>query len=149
MTQFNINNLTAVQKIALAKSLGDQDSHVKVARRQLTPGLHDIPPFTVTVSGALQVEPDQSYIPTTSVSLIGAVSLAVRRMGIQRGPFLKALREVCSEALSADEQTRAAIMAGTEVREFEAAFKEEFTSRLPAKTRFGHVKRSRINLSAE
>lgn len=134
----SINTLTPTQLLALSKSV--TAAQAKNARAQVSPGEHIVPTFSVTVDGTLKVSEDEDYTPTTSISLIGVTAVALRRMGIQRGPFLKVLKEICQEALGQDEQTRAALMAEANVREFEAAFKEEFTSQLPKAHRAGKVR---------
>jgi len=133
----NIDSLSPVQLLALSKAL--KENQVKAARNAVLPGQHIVPTFQVTIGGNLKVGADEEYTPTTSVSLIGATCLAIRRMGIQREKFLQVLKEVCQEALSQDDRTRDALMAEMNVQEFEAAFREEFTSQLPKKTRKGRV----------
>lgn len=133
----DLSNLTPTQVLALSKALNR--NQVTNARGAVSPGNHIVPTFQVEIGGNLEVKEDESYTPTTSVSLIGATCLAIRRMGIQREAFLKAMKEVCQEALQHDEQTRAALMAEANVREFERAFRSEFTSQLPQKTRNGKV----------
>lgn len=137
----NLATLSPLQTVALAKAVTDRDSVVKNARRVLVPGIHQVPEFTVEISGTLEISADEQYTPTTSISLIGLCCLAVKRMGIQRDPFLAKLREICQEALTVDEQTRAAIMAEADVEGFMLAFREEFTSQLPSKTRLGRIHR--------
>lgn len=149
MTHINLESLSPLQKIALANALVPRDSTTKMARAAIQPGEHEIPPFQVEVSGSLKVAEDEDYTPTTSISLIGTVLLAVRRMGIQRGPFLKVMKEICTEALLADEQTRGAIMAGAELGNFEEAFRSEFTSQLPQKTRKGKIIRGGLTVAAQ
>lgn len=134
----SIENLTATQVFALSKAVKAAQS--KAARAEFGAGEHIVPTFQVEVGGSLKVSADEEYVPTTSISLIGATSMALRRMGIQRGPFLKAMKEACQEALQSDEATRAALMADANVAEFEAAFREEFTAQLPKASRRGKVK---------
>ena len=132
-------SLTNLQRLALAKAVNTRSREQIAARSEVEPGQYTLDPFTIRVSGELTVGEDETYVPTTGVSLTGATCLAIRRMGIQRENFLKVLKEVCTEALAADAQTRSALMADANVKEFERAFRAEFTSQLPSSTRKGKV----------
>jgi len=139
----NLDSLTPAQIFALSKVV--KEAQAKGAREQLVVGNNIVPTFRVEVEGGVSVSENEEYVPTTSISLIGATCLAIRRMGIQREAFLKAMKEVCTEALNSSEATRASLMADVNVQEFETAFKAQFTSQLPLATRKG---KTRVTVSA-
>jgi hypothetical protein len=134
----NLESLTPSQLFALSKVV--KTAELKSAREQLAPGEHIVPTFAVQIDGNVSVSEDEEYVPTTSISLIGAACLAIRRMGIQREAFLKVMKEVCTEALTSSEATRAALMLDANVKEFETAFKAEFTAQLPKASRKGKTR---------
>lgn len=131
--------MNSLELVALTKAISDKSSTYKEARNELAPGTHEVD-FTARIQGSIIVGEDEEYTPTTSISLIGAMCLAVRRMGIQRGPFLDTMKEVCTEAMQADEETRKALMEELGVKEFEAEFKSRLTTQLPKATRKGKIK---------
>ncbi len=131
--------LTPIQKLAINKlEVGQVE--------EFAPGTYQVEPFTVEISGEIRVGVSSSVTPTASIPLIPTLALAIRRMGIQREPFLAKLQEVMTEVLTADEATRTAMVADLGVAEFEAMMREQVLSRLPKQRRAGPV-RARVTVT--
>jgi hypothetical protein len=131
--------LTPIQKLAINKL---EVENVE----QFAPGTYRVEPFTVEISGEIRVGAPSEVTPTASIPLIPTLALAIRRMGIQREPFLAKLREVMTEVLTADEATRTAMVTDLGVAEFEAMMREQVLRRLPKQRRAGPV-RARVTVT--
>lgn len=125
--------LTEIQKLAIA-SLNPQ-----VARELIPVGTHVIEPFTIEVSGSLEVLDNEVYTPTVDIPLIPTVALALKKMGIQREHFLSVMRGAVEEVLLTPKSMREALVAQAGLAEFEAEFRQAVLANLPNKTRKGKV----------
>jgi hypothetical protein len=125
--------LTDLQKLALSKL------DIEVNRRNISPGRYPLQPFTIEVSGELVVSEDEPYTPTVNIPLIPTVALALKKMGVQRGHFLKVMREAVTEVLLQDTEMRRQLIAQSGLAEFEDDFRRQVLANLPKPTRAGKV----------
>ncbi len=125
--------LTPIQKLAINKLEVDEPA-------PLSPGTYRVEPFTVEISGEIRVGAAYDATPTASIPLIPTLALAVRRMGIQREPFLAKLREIMTEVLTATDEERTTMVADLGVAEFEEMLKRQVLSQLPKQRRAGPVR---------
>ncbi len=125
--------LTPIQKLAINK--------LEVANTEsVAPGTYRVEPFTIEISGTLRVTASTQVTPTTSIPLIPTLALAIKRMGIQREPFMEKLLEVMGEVLTADADARTAMVADLGLAEFEETLKTKVLSQLPKVPRAGAVR---------
>lgn len=97
-----------------------------------------IDPFTITVSGSVDVNPRESYTPTVALPLLDLVAQAMHVMGFQRELFFDVLADVANTALSnggkvGDEAKATVTDMSSKVKDLQAAFK----SNLDDKERMG------------
>lgn len=126
--------LNEIQKLALNSIKTD------VERSNIPAASYNIPPFTVTISGQVDVGPSETYLPTAEIPLKTVIALAVKKMGIQREHFLGVLREAMTEVLNTESNLRGALADESGLAEFEELLKQRVLSQLPRKTRAGKVK---------
>jgi hypothetical protein len=112
---------------ALKKGVDGQN-----ARDELRPGVYNDIKVSLTVSvGEMRVAPDTDKAPTSSIPMLSALALLVRRMGLQRHEALATLREVMQEALAMKSDASEKLLLETGVIEAQEMIKTEVISKLP------------------
>jgi hypothetical protein len=71
--------------------------------------------------------------------MIPVIALALRKMGIQRENFLKAMLEASTELMGQSAAGRTAVVQAYGLGEFETQLRQKVLSQLPRKTRNGKV----------
>lgn len=112
------------------------------AREEVGPGVHNNLVMDLTVRvGEIRIGNDGDKAPTTSIPMLAAMALLVKRMGFQRDKALEVLKEVMEEALTLKEDKAAtkALLAETGVADAEKLLKEEVIAKLPRTAVKGRV----------
>jgi hypothetical protein len=103
-----------------------------VAREELRPGVyHDIEVDVTIKVGEMRVGPDTDKAPTSSIPMLTALALLVKRMGIQREDALQTLREVMVEALDVGADAQRKLLEESGVAEAEQRIRDEVIAKLP------------------
>lgn len=111
------------------------------ARDELEPGVYrDIKIELVVSIKEMRVAPDTDKAPTSSIPMIAALALLVRRMGLQRDDALKTLREVMQEAIALKSDASSTLLAETGVAEAEEMIRSEVIAKLPRTPVKGMIK---------
>lgn len=111
------------------------------AREVLQPGTYrDIRIELVLSIKEMRVGADTDKAPTSSIPLLPAMALLVRRMGLQRSDALKTLREVMEEAINLKGDASSKLLAETGVAEAEEMLRSEVIAKLPRTPVKGMVK---------
>ena len=141
-----MDSLSPAQRILVARATAAAAKGDK-----LSPGLHSVPAFTVTVNGGgLSVSEDETYTPTVSVPLLATLTIALHRSGFQRDAIAALILEAATIAIGKDEkvgdelETTIAYVA-TEVKALQARLSTD----LPKKVRKGKVRVNRADFSGE
>jgi hypothetical protein len=101
-------------------------------RDELAPGKYAIDEIvTLKLEGTVKVGPNSDKASTSSIPLLPALALFVRRMGLQRGAALTMLCEVMTEALSLGEDAATELLAETGVADAEKMIRDEVIAKLP------------------
>lgn len=111
------------------------------ARDELKPGVYrDIKIELAIHVKEMRVAPDTDKAPTSSIPMVAAMALLVRRMGLQRDDALRTLREVMQEALALKGDASSKLLAETGVLEAEEMIRSEVIAKLPRTPVKGAVK---------
>lgn len=112
---------------ALRKSLD-----AETARAEVNPGVyHDIR-LTLSIEvDEMRVAPDTDKIPTSSIPLLPAMALLLKRMGVQREEALGVLRDVMTQALEMGKDATKQLLEETGVAEMEQRLRDEVIAKLP------------------
>jgi hypothetical protein len=110
-------------------------------RDSLEPGTYEVDEeVTLTAKGWVTVGEDTTKASTSSIPLLPALALVVKRLGAQRERALTLLREVVTEAMEMDESARAHLLEETGVGDAMELVKREVVAKLPRTPVRGSVK---------
>jgi hypothetical protein len=102
------------------------------ARDELEPGVYNDIKVGLSIRvGEMRVAPDTDKAPTSSIPVLPALALLVRRMGLQRHEALATLREVMQEALTMKGDASEKLLLETGVLEAQEMLKTEVIAKLP------------------
>src|SRR5574337_234004 len=94
---------TNLNQLALSKIPLD------INRDTILPGNYHVD-FHVHVKGELVVFDDEDYTPTTSVPLIAAMALALKKSGLQKANIINLLQESMTEMLNGGQAFEESVM---------------------------------------
>lgn len=129
MQTTDVTNLSAPTLALLGKIVAKA---AEARRDDLAPGKYEIDEIlTLKLEGAVKVSPNTDKASTSSIPLLPALALFVRRMGLQRDRALTVLCEVMQEALSLGEDAATELLAETGVDEAQERIRAEVIAKLP------------------